>query len=74
MKPIYAQTGKMAELLGVDTKFLNTNKDTTFQLGQHYFIPSGKKYCLWKISEMISWVENTTNNKLADDVFARMVG
>ena len=73
MNVLYMQTGKIAQLLGIDTKFLNQNKESIFYEGKHFFIPNGKKYCLWKVNEMIAWVENTTNSSEADEVLQKIL-
>jgi hypothetical protein len=48
----------MANLVGIDNKFLHENKNVLFKKGIHFYIPTGKKYCLWKVEEMVKWVEN----------------
>ena len=75
MQPIYLPTTAMSTHIGVCTKFLTQNKGILFKENKHYFLPPGKKYCLWKISAMVAWVERPRgNNKVADEVLEKMFG
>jgi len=76
MKPLYRSTSAIVELIGVNERFLSENKNKLFIKGIHFFIPKGKKNTLWSITEMIKWVENTSDDTyedIADDVLSRMV-
>jgi len=69
MKQLYASTGNISKILDVSVDFLNSNKGKIFKIGEHYYIPKGKKYALWNIMAMVIWVESgTTENSEADTI------
>lgn len=56
--PLYLQIGPMSELIGISIKELERKKEILFFKGVHYFIPKGRRNTLWKVDEMIKWIES----------------
>ena len=55
--PMYLPPSEVQSKIGISTKTLLELKDSVFKRGVHYFIPTGKKYALWKTEALIKWIE-----------------
>jgi len=62
----YLKTNSMAELIGYSGDFLLKNRNVLFFENVHYF-PKGSRIN-WKVSELISWVENRNSSNQAKSV------
>jgi len=66
----YLSTGKMANYLGVNIRFLKENKGFIFTKGCHFFIPEGRTNPLWCVTKMEEWVRS--EGKKAEDILNRV--
>ncbi len=65
-KSLYMKTSAMAQILGYHGDYLLKNRGVLFFEEIHYF-PKDKRID-WKVSEMISWVENKNLSTKAKEI------
>jgi hypothetical protein len=66
IKQKYLKTNSMAELIGYSGDFLLKNRNILFFENVHYF--SKGLRINWKVSEVVSWVENKNMSHQAKSV------
>lgn len=62
----YLKTKDMATHIGYSKDYLLKNRGVLFFQGTHFF-PKGKRID-WKVSELISWVENKSMSSQAKEI------
>jgi len=67
----YLTTKKMAFYLGYSSDYLLNNRGLIFFEGVHYF-PKDKRID-WKVSTMVSWVENQSINSQVQSILQRLI-
>lgn len=70
----YAKTKHAATYLDVDPSFLDKKRRKgIFQLGKHYFKPTGSNLVLWDLDALQVWVTETGGtNDDSHDIIAKM--